>query len=53
MVYGIYKSTDAGATRTTTPFNNRAGYSLALSGTKIYAGSQGYGPFLSANNGAS
>jgi hypothetical protein len=50
---GVYVSVNNGITWTPTQFNKTSCRSLTLSGTKIYAGTEGYGVSLSLNNGAS
>ena len=49
--YGVYLSTDNGATWTSTVMNNSDVYSLAVIENNIFAGISGKGVYLSTNNG--
>ena len=50
---GIYKSTNNGTTWSPGSLPNRSIYSFAMIGSTIIAGSDGYGVYISSDNGAS
>jgi hypothetical protein len=49
--YGVYLSTNNGASWTQTSLNNQFIYSLAVNGNNVYAGTYGNGVYVSTNNG--
>ncbi len=49
---GIYKSTNSGVTWAQTTLSNRSIYSFAMTGSTIIAGTDGFGVYISSDNGS-